>query len=513
MVLPGSGAVQSRTTLATISDASKAPITAMRLRSRPSFEVEAVHTSDVALDVSLRNAQMNDDFITEFVLLVEETELYFKDADPTQNLEQLTETSEKATRFRLALHSSSASSRTDIAHYQLPKSGDMSADSFGREFSGHLSSMSDDTSMRLLSFDHIQGITSGLSHTSPTGHQITPRSQSDLVPSNKTSLQDHSRDNDKIVRMSMPSMADAVTQLDNAPCTKDHIILRGRSKVSRTMDPKTSLSCSFDFALSEESVLLKIIPTNGPHGTPDALVASGALLPPSDPSSKRSQFRSQSTQTMSPRSFQHFFQSRDRPIPHFLHPDVEGPTEEPDAPYTITFKERQYLSSGYASGQARWTISLMYIFHENEDRITLCEMIFGKSLLITAGSDRINYDGQEISPMSAVALWFDEASETQSMTFFPNLTGKTATPKDVELKIHGLWDPTKKTSRNPKALAIIAELIPSDEEGLNISVGPNGRSSVQSGGTILSKASSAPSKKMEEIWKFEMHHPIHMVER
>ena len=139
----------------------------------------------------------------------------------------------------------------------------------------------------------------------------------------------------------------------------------------------------------------------------------------------------------------------------------------------------------------------MYIFHENENRITLCEMTFGKTLLMTAGSDRINYDGQEISHMSAVALWFDEASETQSMTFFPNLTGKTATPKDVELKIHGLWDPTNKTSRNPKALAIIAESMPSDEEGLNISVGPNGRSSVQSGGTILSKASSAPSKK----WK------------
>ena len=240
-----------------------------------------------------------------------------------------------------------------MAHYQLPKSGGMSADSFGREFSGHLSSMSDDTGMRLLSLDHIQGSTSGLSHTSPTGHQITPRSQSDLVPSNKTSLQDHSKDSDRIVQMSMPSTADAVTQIENAPCTKVHIILRGRSKVSLTMDPKTSLSCSFDFALSEESVLLKVLPTDGPHGTPDAVVASGALLPPSDLSSKRSQFRSQSTQTMSPQSFQHCFQSRDRPFSHFLHPDVEGPTGEPDAPYTITFKERQYLSLEDASGQAR----------------------------------------------------------------------------------------------------------------------------------------------------------------
>lgn len=303
--------------------------------------------------------------------------------------------------------------------------------------------------------------------------------------------------------MSMPSMADAVIQLDNAASTKDQINLRGRSKVSLTMDPKASLSCSFDFKVSEGLVLLEFIPTDGPHGTPDAVVASEALLPPSDPSSKRSQSRSHGTQTMPPRSFQHCFQSRRRPIPHFLHPDVEGPTEEPDAPYTITFKERQYISIENVSEGPRWMTSLMYIFHETQDRITLCKMIFGKTLIMSAGSDIIIYDGQEISHMSAIALWFDDASGTRSMTFFPNLTGKTATPKDVELKIHGLWDPKNKTSRNPKALAIIAESMPRDDEGSNMCAGPDGRSSVRSGGTFLSKAFSASSQKWKRSGKLK----------
>jgi hypothetical protein len=80
-----------------------------------------------------------------------------------------------------------------------------------------------------------------------------------------------------------------------------------------------------------------------------------------------------------------------------LHPDVEGPAEEPDAPYTITFTERQYIFEEGASEGPRWTTSLMYIFHEKQDRITLCEKIFGKTLVMVAGSNKVTYDGREIS--------------------------------------------------------------------------------------------------------------------
>ena len=475
---------------------------ARRLRSRPSSKAEAVTISDVAPEGSLRNVQMTNDFISDIVSLAEETELYFKDADPLRNLEHLTEITEKATRFRIALHSSSANSRTGIAQYQLPTSDAIGPDLFGREFFIHLSSTSDDKSMRMWASDYISSSQPGLSHTIATENLTTPRSHSDRIRSDKLPFQDHSRDNDNIFRMSMASVTDAVIQSDNELSTKNQVNLRGRSKVSLAMDPKASLSCSFNLEVSEGSVLLKVIPTEGPRDTSDTVIASAALFPPSNSSSRRSQSMSHATPTMFPRSFQHCFQSRDRPIPHFLHPDVEGPTEEPVAPYTITFTERQYISVEGASEGPRWTTSLMYIFHEKQDQITLCEMIFGKTLLMSAGSNIINYDGREISHMSAVALWFDGTSGTLSMTFFPSLTGKRGTSKDMELKIHGLWAPNK-APRNPNVLAVIAESMPRDDEALNLSARPDRQSSVQSGGTFLSKASSATSQKRKESGKLK----------
>ena len=465
---------------------------ARRLRSRPGSNAEAITISNAALGGSLRNVQMTNDFISEIVSLAEETELYFKDADPVQNLEHLTEITEKARRFRLALHSSSVQSRTGAAQYHLPTSDAIGPDLFGRECFGHLSSKSDHKSMRMRAFDHISISQPGFSHTSATENLTTPSGCSNCIPSSELPLQDQSRDSDNISRMSMASMADAVIQLDNESSNKNHVNLRGQSKVSLAMDPKASLSCSFDLEVSEGSVLLKVIPTEGPHNTSDAVIASAALLPPSNSSSRRSKSMSHATITMLPRSFHHCFQSRKRPIPHFLHPDVEGPTEEPDAPYTITFTECQYISVETASEGPRRTTSLMYIFQEKQDQITLSEMIFAKTLVMSAGSDKINYDGREISHMSAVALWFD--GTTQSMTFFPNLIGKGVTSTDVEFKIHGLWT-SNKAPRRSNALAVIAESMPRDEEYLNMSAKPDGQSRVQSGG--LSKASSATSQK----WK------------
>ena len=462
---------------------------AMRLSSRPNPEAEAVHTSDLGLEGSLRDVQMADDFITEVVSLAEETELYAMHADPPQNLEQMTQKVQKATQIRLALHSSNANSTTDTAQYQLQMSPGISPDSFEQEFFSHLSSMSDDTSMRMWASNHTQRSHSGLSHTSATEHLTAPSSRSDSVSSSEVSLQEDPRDNDDILRMSMAPMADAVIHSDNEQSTKDQIHLSGWSKVSLTMNSNASSSCSFDFEVSEGSVLLKVIPTDGSRRASDTVVASVAPLTPWNSLSRRSQSMSHGTQPVLPGSFQHCLQSRDRPIPHLLHPEVEGPSEEPDAPYTITFRERQYISMEGAFEGPRWTTSLMYIFHEKDDRNALCEKIFGKTLLTSTGSDRIKYDGREISHMSSVTLWLDDASGTQSMTFSPNLTTKTATPKDMELRIYGLCDP-KQAPRNPNAVAVLAESMPVDDEGLDMSARPDRQPSVQSRGTLLRRASS-----------------------
>ena len=475
---------------------------ARRLRARPSSKAQTITISDVAPEGSLRNFQMTKDFISEIVSFAEETELYSKDADPIQNVEHLTKLTEKATRFRLALHSSNANTRTGTAPYQHPTPDALSPDLIERESFGHLTSTSDEKSMRTWAFDQISSSQLGFSHTLATEDLIRPSSHSDRTTSDQLPSQDHSGHNNNIFRMSISSMTNAVIESDNKLSTKDQVNLRGRSKVSLAMDPKASLSCSFNLKVSECSVLLKVIPTEGSHGITNAVIASAALLPLSNSLSRTSQSMSHATLAMVPRSFHHCFQSCNRPIPHFLHPDVEGPTEEPDAPYTITFTERQYISVEGASEGPRWTTSLMYIFREKEDQITLCETIFGKNLLMCAGSDKIVYDGREIAHMSAVTLWFDDASGTQSITFFPNLTFKKATSKDMELKIHGLWAPNK-APRNSNTLAVIAESMPGNDEGLNMSAKPDRQSSVQSGGTFLDKASSATTKKGKKSGKLK----------
>lgn len=479
-----------------VSNASEALMMAKRPRSHLTSKAEALTVSYVAPEGSLRNVQMIIDFISEIVSLAEETELYLKDTDRIRNPEQLAEITQKATRFRLALDSP-----TGTAQYRIPTSDATNPDLLRREFFGHSSSRSDDKSMRMWAFDHISSLQPGFSHTAAE-NLTTPSNLSDGILSNELPLQDRSRDNDNIFRMSMASMSDALIPSENETSTQNQVNLRGRSKVSLAMDPKASLTCSFILEVSEGSVLLKVIPTEGPHGTSDAVITCAALPYQSNSSPRRSQSMSDSAPTMSPRSFHHCFQCRNRPIPHFLHPDVEGPTEEPDAPYTITFTERQYISAEGVSEGPQWTTSLMYIFHEKQDQITLCEMIFGKTLLMSAGTDKIDCNGREIAHMSAVALWFDDASGTKSITFFPNLNGKRATSKDMELKIHGLWAPNK-APRNPNVLAFIAESMDRDDEGLKTSATPARQSSVQSGATLLSKASLDTSQERKKSGKLK----------
>ena len=474
-----------------------------RLRSRPSSNAEGVTISDTVPEGSLRNVQMANGFISEIVSLAEETELHFKDADPTQNLEQLAEISEKATKFRLALHSSTADPRFGTSQHQLSTSDDINPELFEGEFPGHhLSLMTDDTWMQMRTFDQLPSGPSGFPQTLATQLLTTASSHSDRIPFNEVLLQDQSRDDDNILRMSMASIADPIIPSDNKPSTQNQVNLCGWSRVSLAMDSKVSMSCSFNLEVSEGSVLLKVIPTEGPHSTSNAVTETAALLPSSTSLSRRSQSMGHATPALLPRSFHHCFLSCNRPIPHLLHPDVEGPSEEPDAPHAITFTERQFISAEGASEGPRWTTSLMYIFYEKQDQITLCEMIFGKTLLMSAGTDKISYNGREISHMSAVALWMDDASETQSMTFFPNIISKRATSKDIELKLQGLWGPNK-APRNPNVLAVIAESMPRDDERLNISSKPDRQSSVYSGGTFLSKASSATSQKWKKSGKLK----------
>ena len=98
----------------------------------------------------------------------------------------------------------------------------------------------------------------------------------------------------------------------------------------------------------------------------------------------------------------------------------------------------------------------MYIFFEKQDQLTMCERIFAKTLVMTAGSNKIVLNGQEISHMSAITLWLSSASDVRSISFCPNLTMKKVQVRDLDFQIHDLWA-ADKASRNPRTLTIIAE--------------------------------------------------------
>jgi hypothetical protein len=481
----------------TVLNASKALAMAMGFASQPSGKTKAVAVGISTPESSLRNVQLTNDFISDVVSLAEETELYSKDADPMKTLEQLNEITERATHFQLALRPSSVDSTSVTAQYQLPAVSELNPGSFERGVLGQLSSTSDNPSLRMWAFDLSQR-QAGSSYTSATDHLTPPVLYSDGTPPNSLPLQNHSVIENEIFQMDIASTIGAFRQSDNEPSNKDYIILRGGSEVSLTMNPKDFMSCSFISEVSEGSVLLRVTSTSRSHST-SAIVASGALPPTQTPSPSRSRSVSYDIHPRLSQTFQHCFQSRARPIPHLLHPDVEGPMEEPRAPYTITFTKRQYIYEEGASEGPRWTDSLRYIFQEEQDRITLCKKIFGKNLVMTAGSNKVTYDGWEISRMSAITMWFDGTSKAKSITFSPNLTMENA---DIELRVHGLWD-AKKALRNSNAVVIVAESMSrvDEDERLDTIIGLGRQSSIKSGGTFFNKASSTTSQKWKRSGK------------
>jgi hypothetical protein len=479
----------------TVFNASKALVMAISLRSQPSSTSEAIAVSDDRPAGSLRSVQMDNDFITDIASLAEETELYAKDADPIQNLEHLTEIADRATHFQGTVHLAKDKSSNGTLCDKLPMALEMIPEVLKDDGFGQSYSTTNNPKIRTGAFNATRP---GSSQISAEEHPLPLTQCPAITLPSQLPLPTHSGDEDQITRINIASAVDATVQSSNEIVTNNIIRLRGLSKVSLSMNHKASMSCSFSLEVSEGSVLLRITSNETPNASFNAVSASGALSPTTSSPSHRLQ----SAHNL-PRTFQHCFQSRARPIPHLLHPDVEGPSEEPDAPYTISFTERQYIATEGAFEERRWTTSLMYIFHEKEDRTTLCEIIFGKTLVMSAGTNKISYNGQEISHMSSIALWLDDATGTKSITLSPNLTGKRTTPKDIELKVHGLSEASK-ALRVLKTLTIVVELMPRIDEDLDTFAELERQSTATSGLTFLSKASATNSQKKTGPFKYNI---------
>lgn len=480
---------------ATVSNASKALILAMKLRSEANSETDAAIPSHGEPANRVQNDYMTRRFIADVASLAEGTELYSRNASPAQNIEQLGEITDRVAQLRLALQPFSTTSSINSTHYQLLATGDVSPGSIGQDISP---SMDDYRSSQRWTFHNSP---SESSHTSVAGRSTSLSSFSDHLSPGPASMHDHIIEEDEILEMNGSSTSNGAAIPTRLAPTKNFISLQGHSRISLDTMSRDSANCSFSFEISGAIASLIVHIPGRRHTVSDAMpsASSGYLK-----GGKHINYETPS------QVLQHYFLKNSRPIPHLLHPNVEGPIEEPENPYTITFKGPQYIHSEKTAETPQETTSLTYIFEQKQDQITLCKYIFGKSLLMISGCNKITVNGQEVSHMSAVTLWFDRTSQKRSVTFYPNLTGKKTEPKDVELELHGLWD-VSKAGRSSSSLALTAELILRVEDDPGVSAMLERQSSAKSTATFHRRKSSTTLEKWMKPGKqkcvIEFTHP------
>ena len=189
------------------------------------------------------------------------------------------------------------------------------------------------------------------------------------------------------------------------------------------------------------------------------------------------------------RIFHHKFNPNRRPFPHVLHPVVEGPEAERNAPYTITFTAPQHFEEeGVALSPTRST-NLKYIFSHKEDRDLLQTLIFGKLLLFTAGIKTVVTVGptsNRCDAQQALRLWLSRNGKFRSIiVYFKD--GKHPQKLYKEYYVQSLQSDPRKL----KAGAAVKVLV-SEEASVGI-LDTRRRSSTTSAQTLSSKGSSESS--------------------
>lgn len=149
------------------------------------------------------------------------------------------------------------------------------------------------------------------------------------------------------------------------------------------------------------------------------------------------------------RIFHHKFPPGCCPFPHVLHPDVEGPNYQKDAPYTITFTTPQLFEEEGGQSSPTGSTSLKYIFSTKEDRDILQSLIFGKVLLFSAGINKVIITSpiqNRSDDQQALRMWLSKDRATKSITVYFR-ESNTRQKLYKEYQIHGLHSDTLKTKR------------------------------------------------------------------
>ena len=192
------------------------------------------------------------------------------------------------------------------------------------------------------------------------------------------------------------------------------------------------------------------------------------------------------------RIFHHKFKPDRRPFPHVLHPSVEGPEVEKDAPYTITFTVPQYFEEEGLASSPTSSTELKYIFAAKDDRDFLQSLIFGKFLRLSAGIKKVVTSGStsnHCEAQQALRLWLSENGRDKSITVYFK-EGKPPQKLYKEYHVHGLQSDPRKLKAGA---AVKLEVLEEASTGV---IDTRRRSSTTSAQTLSSKGSaeSATSK-------------------
>lgn len=166
------------------------------------------------------------------------------------------------------------------------------------------------------------------------------------------------------------------------------------------------------------------------------------------------------------RIFHHKFPPGRRPFPHVLHPDVEGPDHQKDAPYTITFAAPQQFEEEGGQSSPTGSTSLKYIFSTQADRDILQSLIFGKVLLFSAGISKVIVTSpikNRSDDQQAVRMWLSKERAIKSITVYFR-DSNTRQKLYKEYQVHGLHSDTLKAKR-PKPGAPVQVLVGEEARG------------------------------------------------
>jgi hypothetical protein len=445
-----------------ISEATNAFQMARRLQRsvptfRPRLEPIVSQSPDLEAITPINDETIIDEtinkFIDEALAISEKTKLYSRGHDVAPNLGDLVQISKEAQNLRQKIRPSDARVGASLLALELPAMEPF-RDSLPNSLFSSLSEGTGDTSVSQSWAPPTQ---------SAVVHREMPKPSNPIPADSIRSTRPFDTRQHGMEIFSLRSLSVAGSSVDIGMSAKENLNLTGWAAifVPGQFDTR-GLRCNLEITTSEGSICLWAIATTQRRSNSFQLSPSSpaALTPhallPSLPLESTSPTDRPPQNAELPRTFRHFFTHDSRPFPNVLHPSVEGP-EERCAPYAFSFRENQFVAEEGSSDGGKWITGLRYAFEQQADRDFVREKIFGKTLLVSAGTEKISFSTYVAGRQQNISLWEDLSNQIKTIAFFRSLAnGKSLPVADVEYQVLRFED-ANRARRPGSKLALVVK--------------------------------------------------------